>query len=158
MVTNHTNRRHSTAERHAGVRRLRLALAQINTQVGALDANVACITQAADKAYAAGAQVACFPELAIPGYPPEDLLLKPGFVEDNLAALATLTEESAKWEGMTLIVGFADRDDDLYNAAAILHDGQRPASTTSSSCPTTASSTRSATSGPATRADLLSMA
>ena len=125
MVTNHTNRRHSTAERHDGVRRLRLALAQINTRVGALDANIACITQAADEAYKAGAQVACFPELAIPGYPPEDLLLKPGFVEDNLAALATLTEESAKWEGMTLIVGFADRDNDLYNAAAILRDGQR---------------------------------
>ncbi len=125
MVTNHTNRRHSTTERHDGVRRLRLALAQINTRVGALDANIVCITQAADAAYKAGAQVACFPELAIPGYPPEDLLLKPGFVEDNLAALATLTEESAKWEGMTLIVGFADRDNDLYNAAAILRDGQR---------------------------------
>ena len=125
MATNHTNRRHSTAERHDGVRRLRLALAQINTRVGALDANIVCITQAADAAYKAGAQVACFPELAIPGYPPEDLLLKPGFVEDNLAALATLTEESAKWEGMTLIVGFADRDNDLYNAAAILRDGQR---------------------------------
>ena len=75
MATNHTNRRHSTAERHDGVRRLRLALAQINTRVGALDANIVCITQAADAAYKAGAQVACFPELAIPGYPPEDLLL-----------------------------------------------------------------------------------
>jgi NAD+ synthase (glutamine-hydrolysing) len=125
MATNHTNRRHSTAERHDGVRRLRLALAQINTRVGALDANIACITQAADAAYKAGAQVACLPELAIPGYPPEDLLLKPGFVEDNLAALAKLTEKSRKWEGMTLIVGFADRDNDLYNAAAILRDGQR---------------------------------
>jgi NAD+ synthase (glutamine-hydrolysing) len=120
-----TNRRPSAAERYNGVRRLRLALAQINTVVGALDANIACIIQAADKAYAAGAQVACFPELAIPGYPPEDLLLKPGFVEDNLAALAMLTEESARWDGMALIVGFADRDNDLYNAAAILRDGQR---------------------------------
>jgi NAD+ synthase (glutamine-hydrolysing) len=107
------------------VRQLRLALAQINTHVGALDANIACITQAADKAYAAGAQAVCFPELAIPGYPPEDLLLKPGFVEDNLTALAALTETSAKWKGMTLIVGFADRDYDLYNAAAILRDGRR---------------------------------
>jgi len=125
MATNHTNSRHSTTERHDGVRRLRLALAQINTRVGALDANIACITQAAGKAYETGAQVVCFPELAIPGYPPEDLLLKPGFVEDNLAALATLAEVSAKWKGMTLIVGFADRDNDLYNAAAILRDGQR---------------------------------
>src|SRR4029077_4201532 len=87
--------------------------------------HIAFITEAADKAYAAGAQVVCFPELAIPGYPPEDLLLKPGFVEDNLAALAKLTEKSRKWEGMTLIVGFADRDNDLYNAAAILRDGER---------------------------------
>ena len=125
MATNDTNRRHSTTERHDGVRRLRLALAQINTHVGALDANIAVLPRPPMTAYKAGAQVACFPELAIPGYPPEDLLLKPGFVEDNLAALATLTEESAKWEGMTLIVGFADRDNDLYNAAAILRDGQR---------------------------------
>jgi NAD+ synthase (glutamine-hydrolysing) len=123
--TNHTNHRHLTTETHDGVRRLRLALAQINTRVGALDANIACITQAAGEAYDAGAQVVCFPELAIPGYPPEDLLLKPGFVEDNLAALATLTEASSRWKGMTLIVGFADRDNDLYNAAAILRDGQR---------------------------------
>ena len=119
--------------------------------------NVACITQAADKAYAAGAQVACFPELAIPGYPPEDLLLKPGFVEDNLAALATLTDESAKWEGMTLIVGFADRDNDLYNAAAILREASDAASTTSSSCPTMASSTKTDTSVPATRRQTLSL-
>jgi NAD+ synthase (glutamine-hydrolysing) len=122
MATNQERRRISSRD---SVRRLRLALAQINTHVGALDANVACITQVADNAYAAGAQVVCFPELAIPGYPPEDLLLKPGFVEDNLAALATLTQASAKWDGMTLIVGFAERDNDLYNAAAILRDGQR---------------------------------
>jgi len=101
-------------------RQLRLALAQMNTHVGALDTNLARIVQFAEDAYAAGAQVVCFPELAIPGYPPEDLLLKPGFVEDNLAALARLTDKSAKWEDMTLIVGFADRDNDLYNAAAIL--------------------------------------
>ncbi len=125
MATNHTNHRHSATERRDGVRRLRLALAQINTHVGALDANLARIVQFAEDAYAAGAQVVCFPELAIPGYPPEDLLLKPGFVEDNLAALARLTEKSRKWESMTLIVGFADRDNDLYNAAAILRDGER---------------------------------
>jgi NAD+ synthase (glutamine-hydrolysing) len=114
-----------TVTRDDGVRRLRLALAQINTRVGALDANTACITQAAEKAYTAGAQIVCFPELAIPGYPPEDLLLKPGFLEDNLIALTRLTEASAQWDGMTLIVGFADRDHDLYNAAAILRDGKR---------------------------------
>jgi NAD+ synthase (glutamine-hydrolysing) len=113
------------SETGGGTRPLRLALAQINTHVGALNANLARIMTAADEAYAAGAQVVCFPELAIPGYPPEDLLLKPGFVEDNLAALATLTEASSRWNGMTLIVGFADRDSDLYNAAAIVRDGKR---------------------------------
>src|SRR5215472_11631212 len=94
-------RKVQTIDTGDSVRRLRLALAQINTHVGALDANVTRITQAAEMAYAAGAQVVCFPELAIPGYPPEDLLLKPGFVEDNLAALAALTEASASWGGMT---------------------------------------------------------
>jgi NAD+ synthase (glutamine-hydrolysing) len=118
-------RRLQSAETGDGTRRLRIALAQINTHVGALDANVRRITQAAEQAYAAGAQVVCYPELAIPGYPPEDLLLKPGFVEDNLAALAALTEASSRWDGMTLIVGFADREGDLYNAAAILRDGKR---------------------------------
>jgi NAD+ synthase (glutamine-hydrolysing) len=122
MAANHRQR---TTERPDGVRRLRIALAQINTQVGALAANVARITTAAAEAYQTGAQIVCFPELAIPGYPPEDLLLKPGFLEDNLAALATLTAASAKWDGMTVIVGFADRESDLYNAAAILRDGAR---------------------------------
>jgi NAD+ synthase (glutamine-hydrolysing) len=122
MAANHRQR---YTEPRAGVRRLRLALAQINTRVGALDANVTRIATAAAEAYQAGAQVVCFPELAIPGYPPEDLLLKPGFVEDNLAALNWLTEASARWPGMTLIVGFADRESDLYNAAAILRVGER---------------------------------
>ena len=63
-----------------------------------------------------------------------------------------MTAESAKWEGMTLLVGFADRDNDLYNAAAILREGGGVASTTSSSCPTTASSTKIDTSSQATSA------
>jgi len=120
-----TSRRRQTSDIHDGVRRLRLALAQINTHVGALDENLACIIHAAEDAHRAGAQVVCFPELAIPGYPPEDLLLKPGFVEDNLAMLTALTEASSRWAGMTLVVGFADRESDLYNAAAIVREGQR---------------------------------
>jgi NAD+ synthase (glutamine-hydrolysing) len=122
MATGRSLARASTGD---GARQFRLALAQINTHVGALDANLARIVRAAGEAHAAGAQVVCFPELAIPGYPPEDLLLKPGFVEDNLAALESLTKASAQWPEMTLIVGFADRDVDLYNAAAILRDGRR---------------------------------
>ena len=68
-------------------RRLRLALAQINTTVGDLAGNVARILDAARAAHAAGATVVCAPELAITGYPPEDLLLKPDFVTRNLLAL-----------------------------------------------------------------------
>jgi NAD+ synthase (glutamine-hydrolysing) len=120
-----TGRRRQTSDIRDGVRRLRLALAQINTHVGALDENLARIIHAAEDAHRAGAQVVCLPELAIPGYPPEDLLLKPGFVEDNLATLAALTEASSRWAGMTLVVGFADRESDLYNAAAIVREGQR---------------------------------
>ncbi|HEX6544333.1 MAG TPA: NAD+ synthase [Ktedonobacterales bacterium] len=106
-----------------GVRRLRIALAQINVTVGALDANVERIVRAAREAHQAGAQIAVFPELAIPGYPPEDLLLRPGFVADNLRALDDVARATASLRGMTLLVGFADRGADLYNAAAILREG-----------------------------------
>ena len=67
--------------------RLRIAACQINTVVGDLDGNVGRVLSALDRAEAAAADLAVFPELAVTGYPPEDLLLKPGFVEDNLAAL-----------------------------------------------------------------------
>ncbi|HEU5349876.1 MAG TPA: NAD+ synthase [Ktedonobacterales bacterium] len=111
---------HSTLN---GVRRLRIALAQINVTVGALSANVKRIVRAAREAHDAGAQIVVFPELAIPGYPPEDLLLRPGFVSDNLRALDDVCRATANLHGMTLMVGFADRGADLYNAAAILRDG-----------------------------------
>jgi NAD+ synthase (glutamine-hydrolysing) len=63
----------------------------------------------------------CVPELAITGYPPEDLLLRQRFIDDNLRALEEVTATSA---GLTLVVGFVDQDDDIYNAAAVLHDGR----------------------------------
>src|SRR5690348_14488262 len=106
-----------------GVRRLRIALAQINVTVGALPANVERIVRAAREAHKAGAQIIIFPELAIPGYPPEDLLLRPGFVADNLRALDDVCRATADLPGMTALVGFADRGADLYNAAAILREG-----------------------------------
>ena len=106
-----------------GVRRLRIALAQINVTVGALSANVERIVRAAREAHKAGAQIVVFPELAIPGYPPEDLLLRPGFVADNLRALDDVCRATADLPGMTALVGFADRGADLYNAAAILREG-----------------------------------
>ncbi len=104
-------------------RQLRLALAQINVTVGDLSGNVARIVRAATEARAAGATIVCMPELAIPGYPPEDLLLKPGFVSDNLRALDDLRQASAELAGITIITGFVDRKQDLYNAAAILREG-----------------------------------
>jgi NAD+ synthase (glutamine-hydrolysing) len=106
-------------------RQLRLALGQINVTVGDLVGNVERVLRAARQAHENGANVACFPELCLPGYPPEDLLLKPGFIEDNLRALEDLTHATADLPGMTLIVGFADRVVDLYNAAALLRDGRR---------------------------------
>jgi NAD+ synthase (glutamine-hydrolysing) len=100
---------------------LLIALAQINTTVGDLDGNKAKILANVDRAKVQGADVVVFPELAIPGYPPEDLLLKPSFVEANLAALAQVAAAS---EDILIVTGFADRQDDIYNAAAVCCDGQ----------------------------------
>lgn len=111
-------------EPQGGVRRLRLALAQIDVTVGALARNVERILAEARRAHELGANVVCFPEMTIPGYPAEDLLLKPGFVADNMRALRHVAEASADFPGTTLLVGFAHRDVDLYNATAVLRDGR----------------------------------
>ncbi len=100
---------------------LRIALAQINTTVGDLDGNVAKIKANVEAAKAQGADVVVFPELAIPGYPPEDLLLKPSFVQANLIALEQVAAAS---QDILIVVGFADRQDDIYNAAAVCCQGQ----------------------------------
>jgi NAD+ synthase (glutamine-hydrolysing) len=102
-----------------------LALAQINVTVGDLAGNRECIIAGMRQAAAAGAQLVAFPELSLTGYPPEDLLLKPGFIRDNLRALDGLTEATREFPHLTAIVGFADRDADLFNAAAILRAGRR---------------------------------
>jgi NAD+ synthase (glutamine-hydrolysing) len=101
--------------------RLRVALGQINPVVGDLGGNSERIVAALQKADEAGADVAVFPELAITGYPPEDLLLKPGFVADNLAALAKVAAAS---ERCVAVVGFVDEQLDLYNAAAVCVSGE----------------------------------
>ncbi len=87
---------------------LRLAAAQLDTVVGDLAGNVAQILGALRDAEAEGADLCIFPELAITGYPPEDLLLKPGFVADNRAALAEVAEKTGD---CVAIVGFVDRRD-----------------------------------------------
>jgi NAD+ synthase (glutamine-hydrolysing) len=103
---------------------LRIALAQINVAVGDLPGNVRRIADGMRAAADAGAQLVAFPELALTGYPPEDLLLKPSFIADNLRALDDLARHSADFPGLTTVVGFADRAEDIYNAAAVLHRGR----------------------------------
>ena len=102
-------------------RSLRLALAQIGLRVGDLDANVRQITAHTVRARRAGVDLIVFPELTICGYLPEDLLLKRQFIDDNLAALQ---RAAAACRGITAIIGFVDRQDDLYNAAAVVDDGE----------------------------------
>jgi NAD+ synthase (glutamine-hydrolysing) len=103
------------------VRVLRVGLAQINSTVGDLEGNVAKILEYVERGRELGVDLLCFPELAITGYPPEDLLLRQRFIDDNLRALETVTAATA---GLAVVVGFVDEDDDIYNAAAILHDGR----------------------------------
>jgi NAD+ synthase (glutamine-hydrolysing) len=99
---------------------MRLALAQINTVVGDLDGNRRRILDRLDEARAAGADLALFPELAVTGYPPEDLLLRPGFVA---AARRSLDEIAAATDGIAALVGVPWYDGDLYNACAVCADG-----------------------------------
>jgi len=101
--------------------RLRVALCQLNVVVGDLSGNTERIIAALGRAEDAGADLAVFPELAITGYPPEDLLLKPGFIADNLAAL---TKVAAATGRCAAIVGFVDERTDLYDAAAVCALGQ----------------------------------
>jgi NAD+ synthase (glutamine-hydrolysing) len=99
----------------------RLALAQINATVGDLRGNRDRIIETIRCAEEAGAELVAFPELALTGYPPEDLLLKPSFIRDNLHAL----EDVARATGdIVAIVGCVDRRDDIFNAAAVLHRGR----------------------------------
>ena len=102
--------------------RLRVALAQINTTVGDLDGNCARILEAARDAAEAGADLVAFPELAVTGYPPEDLLVRGPFIEDAQRALERLAADAA---GLPpLVVGCVEFDDVLYNVAAIVHGGR----------------------------------
>ena len=103
------------------MRRLRIAMAQINTTVGDFDGNVKKILGAVDTARTLKADIVTLPELAICGYPPEDLLFKPQFIQANLQSLQKIVEASA---GITVVVGFVDSDGDIYNAAAVISDRQ----------------------------------
>jgi len=104
------------------MRTLRLAMAQINCTVGDIVGNTKKIIGQILKAKDIGADVVTFPELAITGYPPEDLLFKPSFIEDNLQALSEITSVT---KGIAAVIGFVDRTDDIHNAAAFLSDGKQ---------------------------------
>lgn len=99
---------------------MRIALAQINPVVGDLEGNGRLIVDWIGRARDAGADIVCFPELAITGYPPEDLVLKPSFVRDNLAQLDRV---AAAAKGISAVVGFVDQEGEIFNAAAFAHDG-----------------------------------
>jgi NAD+ synthase (glutamine-hydrolysing) len=101
---------------------LRVALAQINTTIGDLDGNSELILDAARRAADVGANLVAFPELAITGYPPEDLLIRAAFIDDAERALDDLASAAA---GLPpLIVGSIHFDRHLYNSAAVLHGGE----------------------------------
>src|SRR2546426_6258280 len=100
---------------------MRLALAQINPIVGDLAGNRSLILGRLEEAKGAGADLVLFPELAVTGYPPEDLLLRPGFVR---AAERSLEEIARAARGTVAVVGTPYFDRDLYNAAAVCAGGE----------------------------------
>lgn len=100
---------------------MRLALCQMNATVGDIAGNAERIADWIACARGAGAELALLPELALTGYPPEDLLLREHFLSDAAAALRTL---ASKVHGIVAVVGFPERAADVYNAAAVLADGR----------------------------------
>jgi NAD+ synthetase len=101
---------------------MKIALAQFNPVVGDIDGNVAKILEAAGRAKELGASLLLTPELALCGYPPEDLLLRVGF---NLACINALRAMARQVAGITLVVGHPDLvRDERFNAASVLRDGE----------------------------------
>jgi NAD+ synthase (glutamine-hydrolysing) len=102
------------------VRQLRVGLAQLNVSVGDVEGNARRVLDAVERARGLGVDLVAFPELCLTGYPPEDLLFRPAFIEANLRALDRVARAST---GIITVVGFVDRRDDIMNAAAVCHDG-----------------------------------
>ena len=103
------------------MRTFRLALAQINPTVGDLEGNTTKIIHMVREARAQRADLVAFPEMAIPGYPAEDLLFKPAFIQANLDALSKVVAAS---QDIAVVVGFVDADTDIYNASAVAYQGE----------------------------------
>ncbi len=102
---------------------LRIALAQINTTVGDLAGNRDWVLAFSERARREGADIVAFPEMCVTGYPPEDLLHKSHFVDNNLKALKEIVQSV---RGIVAVVGFVDsgKNGELYNAAAVISDGK----------------------------------
>ena len=101
---------------------MKIALGQLDTTVGDLEGNVGLLAAWTARATEAAADVVVFPELAITGYPPEDLVLRPSFVDDNLEALEELARRTAG--GCSIVAGFVDRTErGIHNAAALIGGG-----------------------------------
>ncbi len=105
---------------HDSVSPLKLACAQVNVTVGAIDRNVARCSSAIADARALGVDILLFPELTLTGYPPEDLLLQPQFIENNLSALREIV--AMVGDDIVVVVGFVRRAQDLHNSVAIIFD------------------------------------
>ena len=104
------------------MRTFRLALAQVNPTVGDIAGNTDIVLRRIDEARAQHADLVAFPELMLTGYPPEDLLLKPSFIRDNIAALERVVAAS---KGIAVVVGFVNSEgNQVYNAAAVVHNGK----------------------------------
>src|SRR3954464_1410216 len=101
---------------------MKVALAQINTVVGDVWGNLEKASDALRQAVDGGADLVAFPELTMTGYPPEDLLLRPSFIKDNLDALEEFAGRVP--EGVAAAIGFVDLNGDLYNACAVVSGGE----------------------------------
>src|SRR5438477_2704033 len=99
---------------------VRIDLAQVNPTVGDLEGNAHLVIDWTEKARQAGADIVCFHELVLTGYPPEDLVLKPSFVRDNIAQLKSIARATMD---ISAVVGFVDEEGDIFNAAAFLNGG-----------------------------------
>jgi NAD+ synthase (glutamine-hydrolysing) len=101
------------------LQKIRVGIAQVNSTVGDLSGNTRKIMEFIDQAKSLGVDLLTFPELAITGYPPEDLLLKPQFIKQNKEKLNKIIEHCSD---IAVVVGFVDSDGDIYNAAAVIYN------------------------------------
>ena len=100
----------------------RIALAQINPIVGDITTNTSMILDYVQRAQKLNVDLVAFPELAITGYPPEDLLFKKSFIQANVAAMNSIVEAS---EDVAVVVGYVEQDGiDLFNSAALGYRGR----------------------------------